>query len=275
MSPGGTPNPRDAATNAVPDTYVRVVPQTLTPCMIKYLLLLFLAVFVLPVLVHAVLWLSEERPRNWHSADWSSSGVLPAAAEEPEASIRVLAARTGGLKGIVSVHSWLVLKGPKAAAYERYDVVGWGNPVRRNSQPADGRWYSNDPVVIYEIKGAEAERLLPRVHRAIGGYQWSERGSYRTWPGPNSNTFVAAVLTAVPELQVDLPPTAIGRDYPTGAWLTRLPSGGWSVKLGGLAGLTLGRRQGLEISLFGLVAGIRLRDPALILPGFGALGRAF
>ena len=37
--------------------------------------------------------------------------------------------------------------------------------------------------------------------------------SYRVWPGPNSNTFTAFVLREVPELRVDLPPTAIGKDY--------------------------------------------------------------
>ena len=243
--------------------------------MLTYFLLAVFLVFIVPVFVHAGLWLAEERPRNWHSADWSSAGILPPARAEPEASIRVLAARTGGLKGIVAVHTWLVLKRPNASAYDRYDVVGWGNPVRRNSQPADGRWYSNDPVVIHELKGAPAEALLPKVEAAIRSYQWSERGSYRTWPGPNSNTFVATVLAAVPELKADMPPTAIGRDYPAGRWVSRAPGGGWTVTLGGLAGLTVGIRRGIEVNLFGLVAGVRFRHPALILPGFGVLGGPF
>lgn len=242
---------------------------------IKYTLLILFVVFFLPVLLHAVVWLSEERPRNWHSADWSSAGTLPHASAEPEASIRVMAARTGGLKGILAVHTWFVLKHRNAPAYERYEVVGWGNPVRRNGQPADGRWYSNDPVVIYELKGAPAERLLPKVETAIRGYQWSERGTYRIWPGPNSNTFVATSVAAVPELGAEMPPTAIGKDYPAGRWVSRAAGGGWAISLGGFAGLTLGLRQGVEIHLLGLVAGVRFRNPTLILPGFGALGEPF
>ena len=39
------------------------------------------------------------------------------------------------------------------------------------------------------------------------------RDSYRTWPGPNSNTFISFILRSVPELGVDLPPNAIGRDF--------------------------------------------------------------
>ena len=241
---------------------------------VKYALLALLVVFIVPLLVHAALWLSEERPRSWSVADWSSAGVLPDPRRE-ETSIRVLAARTGGLKGAVSVHTWLVLKRPGARSYDRYDVVGWGNPVRRNSQPADGRWYSNDPVVIYELQGPEAERLLPKVEAAIRDYRWSERGSYRIWPGPNSNTFVATVLAAVPELDVDLPSTAIGRDYPAGAWVGSAPGGGFALRLGGLAGLTVGLRQGIQVNLLGLVAGVRFRNPAILLPGFGALGERF
>lgn len=242
---------------------------------LKISALLVLLVFVAPVLVHAGVWLSAERPGNWREADWSSAGTLPDPRSEPEASIRVMAARTGGLKGIVSVHTWLVLKHAGSAAYDRYDVVGWGDPVRRNSRPADGRWYSNAPVVIYELMGEDAARLLPKLEAAIRDYQWSERGSYRIWPGPNSNTFVATVLAAVPELEAGIPPTAIGRDYPASAWLSRAPAGGWSLSLGGFAGLTVGAREGLEVNLLGLVAGVRFRDPALILPGFGALGEPF
>ena len=52
----------------------------------------------------------------------------------------MLAARTGGLKGAVSVHSWILLKPAGAGEYERWDKVGWGMPVRRNSRAADGRY---------------------------------------------------------------------------------------------------------------------------------------
>lgn len=241
--------------------------------MLKRLLLIFLVLFVAPVLAHGALWLSDARPASWHEADWSSAGVLPAPSAEPEASIRVMYARTGGLKGVLAVHSWLLLKPAGAVEYERYDVVGWGTPVRRNHKAADGYWYSNPPQVGYELKGESAARLIPRLRDAIEAYAWSQRGSYRIWPGPNSNTFVATVLRAVPELDAHLPPTAIGRDYlGTGLALARLGTGGWTASVMGLAGLTVGWREGIEINLLGLVTGLRFADPALIVPGFGVIG---
>ena len=56
-------------------------------------------------------------------------------------------ARTGAWKGIFAVHSWIVFKRANARDWTRYDVVGWGNPVRTNDWPPDGRWYGNTPVV--------------------------------------------------------------------------------------------------------------------------------
>jgi hypothetical protein len=237
---------------------------------LKAILLTILLVFVLPTIVFAGLWLAADRPGSWRAADWSSAGLLPSPGEAPQASLHILAARTGGLKGIVSVHSWIVLKHAGAGSYERYDVVGWGRPVRRNHRPADGRWYSNEPVIVYAATGETAERLIPKVEAAVRAYRWTAPGSYRSWPGPNSNTFVAWVLAQVPDIPARMPPTAIGRDFPVnGTWLQRLPSGGFTASLGGLAGFTIGPREGLEVNLLGLVAGFSLSDPGLIVPAFG------
>jgi hypothetical protein len=37
--------------------------------------------------------------------------------------------------------------------------------------------------------------------------------TYKAFPGPNSNTFTAWIAAQVPELEVDLPFSAIGRGY--------------------------------------------------------------
>lgn len=115
---------------------------------------------------------------------------------------------------------------------------------------------------------------MPRMQAAIATYAWRNRGDYQAWPGPNSNTFVAAVMDAVPEIGAALPPTAIGKDYPyDGRWLRPTPScTGVQLVLGGYAGLILGWVEGIEVSVLGAVAGLDLRHPALKLPGLGRLG---
>jgi hypothetical protein len=96
------------------------------------------------------------------------------------------------------------------------------------------------------------------------------------WPGPNSNTFVAFVARQVPELALDLPPTAIGKDYLGPSLVARAASGtGYQFSLFGLLGLTLAKEEGLEFNLLGLTFGIDAAEPALKLPMIGRLGSEF
>lgn len=239
---------------------------------IKLLLILILIVFILPGAVYGGWWAMQERPSSWRGADWSTSGLLPSTDESRDAAIYVLAARTGGLKGALSVHTWVVLK-PENGAYERYDKVGWGNPVRRNAYPPDGLWYSNPPYVVAAIHGDEAGRLIPKVKAAIEDYPYATNGDYSIWPGPNSNSFVAHVLEQVPDLGARMPTNAIGRDFRPD-WLVFEHDSDWTdyrLALGGYAGLALGLDTGLEFNLLGLVAGFDFLQPAIKLPGFGRI----
>ena len=67
--------------------------------------------------------------------------------------------------------------------------------------------------------------MIPRIEAAVQAYPFADR--YRSYPGPNSNTFTAHVARSVPELGLDLPPTAIGKDYrPLADAVGRAPGGG-------------------------------------------------
>ncbi len=92
--------------------------------------------------------------------------------------------------------------------------------------------------------------------------------------GPNSNTFVASVLAAVPDARAALPPTALGKDFPTnGEWVGLAPSRtGVRFTLGGYAGATVAWVEGLEVNFLGLVAGLDLRNPGIKIPGYGRVG---
>jgi hypothetical protein len=236
-------------------------------------MLAFLAVFLAPVVARASLYALSKAPLNWHDADWSSTGTLPPATRDTDARLIVFTGTTGGWKGVLSVHSWIVFKRDGAPSWTRYDVVGWGNPLRTNGWAPDGRWYGNSPVALADVRGAQAQTLIPKVEAAIANYRYSNAGDYRIWPGPNSNSFTAAVLRAVPELQIALPPNAVGRDYRGGFYAGPTDtSTGVELNLGGYAGVKLGWVEGVEVNLLGLVAGLDLRHPGIKLPGFGRIG---
>lgn len=237
----------------------------------KWLALFIVVVFLIPAAATTAWWALQERPGSWRSADWGPSGVLPPIENGNEAAIHILAARTGGLKGAVSVHSWIVVSPAGSAGYQRYDKVGWGSPIRRDGYPADAFWYSNLPFIVHSVTGAKAEALIPKVEAAIEDYPYAGHGGYRIWPGPNSNSFVAHVLETVPELGAKLPPNAIGRDFAPGvASISVSPD--WRdlhATLGGYAGFALGARSGLELHFLGLVAGVDFSPPALKIPALG------
>jgi len=237
------------------------------------IMLTIFALFLAPILARAALYAAGSGPRSWRDADWSSTGALPPAGQFEPARLVVFTGTTGGWKGVFSVHSWIVFKRANAREWTRYDVVGWGNPVRTNGWPADGRWFGNMPVAIGDVSGAEAEKLIPKVEAAIREYSYSRAGDYRIWPGPNSNSFTAAVLRAVPELRIALPPNAVGRDFRDGFYAGPTDSGtGAELNLWGVADIKVGWVEGIEVNMLGLVAGFDLRYPGVKLPGFGRIG---
>lgn len=239
----------------------------------RTIMLIIFALFLAPLAARAALYWMSSDARSWRTADWSSTGALPKAADHAPARLVVYAGTTGAWKGIFSVHSWVVLKRANAERWTRYDVVGWGPPVRTNGWPADGRWYGNMPVAIADVSGAEAEAMIPKVEAAVRDYGYRNAGDYRIWPGPNSNSFTAAVLRAVPELGITLPPNAVGRDFRDRVYAGWTDSGtGVELNAYGLAAVKLGWVEGVELNLFGLVAGLDIRHPAVKLPGFGRIG---
>jgi len=241
---------------------------------VRRLVLFLVLLLTVPIAVSAARYWLGDRDVDWQAADRSSAGLLPPPAAHPEALVRVFAARTVRWRGIFAVHSWIVVKEKNAPRYTRYDYTAWGAPIRVNGFAADGRWFGDLPQVIAAADGDAAAAMIPKIEAAIRTYKLSAYGDYRAWPGPNSNTFVAAALAAVPELRTTLPPTAIGKDFPwNGDWIGWTASGtGFRATLGGYLGLTLGWVEGIELNLFGAVLGLDLRRPAIKLPGLGRIG---
>jgi hypothetical protein len=241
---------------------------------VKRLFLIIFIVYLLPTFASAGLWAIKERPARWSEARWSSAGILPEAGGSGAAAIYVFSAMTGGLKGAVASHAWIVTKAKGAKSYTRYDKVGWGSPIRKNHRPPDAYWYSNAPELVASVKGAEAELLIPKIEGAIAAYPYAEPGGYTIWPGPNSNTFVAYVLRTVPELGAVLPPHAVGRDYLPDGEFFHLDDD-WRdlhVTLRGLVGFSAGMRSGFEMHFLGLVAGLDFSRPGIKVPAVGRIG---
>jgi hypothetical protein len=241
--------------------------------MLALFFIFFSLFYVLPIGVSVVLYFLRDKRIDWRTADRSSAGLLPSARERRAAVVRVFSARTVSWRGIVATHSWVVIKDKDATAYQRFDYTAWGKPIWIDRFVPDGRWFGRVPEVVFAADGDDADRMIPRIRATIRHYRYWKVGDYRLWPGPNSNTFVAAILRAIPEMKASLPATAIGRDFPyDGRWVGLTPSRtGIRINLSGYFGLTLGWVEGLEVNILGAVVGLDFRRPGLKLPGLGRI----
>lgn len=231
------------------------------------------------VMLFGVAYVDKEQSasgRDWRTASRAPIGLAPDASSTPEAIVQVYAARAVRWRGYFGVHTWIAVKPPRADGYTVYEVNGWrlrrtGTAVVIGDRAPDSRWFGNAPELIAELRGDPAAEAIPRIEQAVAAYPYAD--SYRVWPGPNSNTFIAYVLRAVPELEADLPPTAIGKDYLGSALFARSPSGtGAQLSVLGVLGLLVGVEEGLEVNILGLTFGIDPLDLAVKLPLAGRIG---
>ncbi len=218
--------------------------------------------------------------KSWWELRRDSSEQAPPAEETDEAVIQVYAARAARWRGAVGVHTWIATKRRSEKRYTRMEVIGYSvsrgrDAVRIREGSPDSYWFGNRPFLLRDIRGTEkVETLIDRLYMAADSYAYNS--IYHVWPGPNSNTFTAYLARAVPEMRLDLPSNAIGKDYvPWKNLLSKSPSGtGVQISFNGYAGLILGLEEGLEINVLGLTAGVDLYPPALKLPAAGRIGFA-
>lgn len=220
----------------------------------------------------------ERNPTNTSDREWASRsyGYAPHPDDFEEAIIQVYAARTRGTKKALAVHTWIATKRKGADQYIIAQVLGWrlrpgGTALYREPGIPDKSWARNPPTLLLDLRGEEVEQLIDKVETAINTYPW--QGEYTVWPGPNSNTFMAWIGLQVPELKLDLPATAIGKDWrPVSNTFGKSASGtGVQASLYGLLGITAGYEEGLEINIFGLSIELDIFDLTLELPGIGRL----
>lgn len=216
---------------------------------------------------------------DWRTASHEPTGIAPDPAKVKEAIIQVYAARAFSWRGAFGVHTWISVKPTNATRFTTYQVIGWRayqgmSVVSISDRAPDARWYDAEPWVVFDMRGSGVDKIIEKVDMAAKSYPHHDE--YRVWPGPNSNTFIAHVAREVPELKVDLPPMAIGKDYlNNGALFAKSPSGtGMQLSVFGLFSFLVGIEEGVEVNLLGLTFGIDPLDPAVKLPMIGRLGPA-
>ena len=118
--------------------------------------------------------------------------------------------------GALAWHYWFVVRDDTGRhrweVWQTKNAGGWciGHVHRDLKRPDDG--VGGGPSrMVKEWEGENAVKIL-RVLENIRSYPYCQR--YRSWPGPNSNTFVAWVLREA-GIEHTLDPRGLGRNYLT------------------------------------------------------------
>jgi hypothetical protein len=193
-------------------------------------------------------------------------------------------------------HAWIDVKAGSEGDWTRIEIGGPSSGVEVFTISAEEarsthRW-ENRVSVLETLVGPAAHSAIPRLleladaetdfrqtvrtQNPEGGwdiqFQDVDGRPYDAHPGPNSNTFVANLVEATPELHAELHHNSVGKDYPRG-FRAGITSSGYGVEAdAGWLGAGIGLRQGVELHVAQLTIGVSLWPPALKLPIIPRIG---
>lgn len=238
--------------------------------MLSWFLILILLLLIGPFYV--LLTGNLDLQSHWTQASRESANIAPKPDQHPEAIAQIYAAKAHNWRGMFAIHSWIAVKKKDAKSYTVYEVMGWhayrGNPALYvHDDIPDRLWFNNKPEILLDLRGQVAEDAINNIEKAVAAYPYADQ--YHTWPGPNSNTFVAYLIRHVPQLAIQLPTTAIGKDFlGWSKFYAIAPSHtGYQVSLFGALGITLAKQEGIEFNILGLNFGVGLQPLQLKVPG--------
>ena len=192
--------------------------------------------------------------------------VLPnASTHHPCAHIAVMSGEMPGEVREIGRHSWIVAYTKDAAGrfrYRRYQWLG-GAHAEDDVNPFD--YFGHGAVAVHGIiQGDEADIAgkVACLERETSKYHDANCGC---WPGPNSNTFADGLIRAC-GLGIELPATAVGRDYrgPIGVSGTEART---EVQLETWAfGVKVGAMEGISADITGLTLGVHFWPPGIEVP---------
>jgi hypothetical protein len=176
-----------------------------------------------------------------------------------EAYVAVLSGEMPGAISQVARHSWIVANVPGDANLHRFEFgSSYDDPFR---------YFGEGDVAVHGIVHYDRAGIVSVVdclRREEAAYG-AAHPDYFPIPGPNSNTIVDWMLRHC-DIHVELPATAIGRDYrgPVGASVT---SRGTGVQLETwVFGVKLGLEEGVEAHLLDMALGVHFWPPGITVP---------
>jgi hypothetical protein len=187
--------------------------------------------------------------------------------------VAVLSGEMPGALREVARHSWIVANVNDRSGPPRYRRYEWLGEARATDSDNPFDYFGDGEVavhgVILEEDPETMAEMIACLERETRKYTDANCGC---WPGPNSNTFADGLIRTC-GLGIELPATAVGRDYrgPIGVSVTEGRTG---VQLETwLGGVKIGLKEGIGADLAGLSLGLHFWPPGIEVPvGPGRIG---
>lgn len=173
-------------------------------------------------------------------------------------------------------HGWFDVRAEPGGSWTRVEISSPYSGVRIDGIEewqalADERWNDRDVRVRGVLSGPRAREAARDLLERAAAY---DDDRYRAIPGPNSNTFVAALVDAVPHLRTTQHHNAVGKDFATPVGFARTPSKTGARLDTPVIGVALALQEGVELHLAGLSFGVGLWPPRLEIPFVPEIGPA-
>jgi hypothetical protein len=173
--------------------------------------------------------------------------------------VAVLSGEMPGPLSQVARHAWIIAHVPRERDNRRYELgVSGSDPFG---------YFGDGDVALHGVVRYDPEHLdavVACLERERNRY-FRDHPDYFLVPGPNSNTIIDTLLRHC-KIHVELPATAVGRDYRgvIGASVTSLGTG---VQLETwLIGAKIGLEEGVELHIADVAFGVHFWPPALTVP---------
>ena len=147
---------------------------------------------------------------------YDSTGLAPEPHKTAEAVLQLYGADAYGWRGWFAIHTWFAAKRSGADHYTVYQVIGWRlnrglSTLSIGEGIPDRYWFGSKPDLLSDHRGDGVDELIDKLDRAARAYPFTDQ--YTLWPGPNSNSFAAWIGLEIPELELELPRRAIGKNW--------------------------------------------------------------
>ncbi len=161
-------------------------------------------------------------------------------------------------------HSYVDFRSDPASPWRRIEIVNKDSglllhPVTEEQVSQTHRW--GNPVHLVSQSTHDGRDLAAQITAFAKTYDAS---IHKPWPGPNSNTFTDALLRNVKGLSGVLDHNGVGKDD---SWRAGPTAGGTGLEIQSpLLGVEAGLKEGVNLNLMGLTAGVGIWPPAVKIP---------